>query len=41
MSYVWIFDLYMAIVEMYFWFKEKPKPLPEIVCSVPSVPLKK
>jgi hypothetical protein len=31
----------MAIVEMYFWFKEKPKPLPEIVGSVPYVPLKK
>ena len=41
MSYVWVFDLYMAIVEAYFWFKQKPKPVPTIVGSVPYVPLKK
>ena len=42
MNYIWIFDLYMVIVDVYFWFKEKPcpRPVPKIVGSVPYVPLR-
>jgi hypothetical protein len=43
MNHSWIFDLYMFIVDVYFWFKQKPcpKPVPRIVGSVPYVPLEK
>ena len=42
MNYIWIFDLYMVIVDVYFWFKEKPCPRPvrKIVGSVPYLPLR-
>ena len=33
------FDLYMVIVDIYFW--RNSKPLPKVVGSVPYVPLKK
>ena len=42
MGYSWILELGMLAVDVYFsWKERRKKPRPEIVGSVPYVPLKK